>query len=141
MSRFVFDTNALVSALLFEHSVPRQALDQALNIGTLLVSDSLIAELDRVLARDRFDQYVTSEERLEFTNALMLESELIAITEPIQACEDPDDDRILELAINGSAVFIITGDSDLLTMNPFRGVDIVTPVGFLRRINESVETT
>ena len=63
MIRFVFDTNTIVSALLFGNSVPRQAFDRALDRGTVLISDSLVMELSRVLGRERFDQYVSLEER------------------------------------------------------------------------------
>ena len=61
----------------------------------------------------------------------MLESELVDATERVNVCRDPKDDRILELAINGDAAAIVTGDSDLLVLNPFRGVRIVTPAEFL----------
>ncbi|MDE0374593.1 MAG: putative toxin-antitoxin system toxin component, PIN family, partial [bacterium] len=64
--------------------------------------------------------------------ALIRNSDLIKITESVQACRDPDDDRILELAVNGAAAYIVTGDSDLLVMNPFRGVAILTPAELLR---------
>ncbi len=132
MIRFVFDTNTIVSALLFRHSVPRQAFGRALSSGTILTSEPLVMELSRVLARDRFDSYLSLEERNEFLVALIRNSDLIKITESVQACRDPDDDRILELAVNGAAAYIVTGDSDLLVMNPFRGVAILTPAELLR---------
>ena len=139
MIRFVFDTNTIVSALLFGNSVPRQAFDRALESGTILISDSLVMELSRVLGRERFDQYVSLEERNEFLVSLIRDSDLIEITESVQACRDPDDDRILELAVNGAAVYIVTGDSDLLVMNPFRGVEILTPTGFLRSFDPAAD--
>lgn len=141
MIRFVFDTNTIVSALLFGNSVPRQAFDRALESGTILISDSLVMELSRVLGRERFDQYVSLEERNEFLVSLIRNSDLIEITESVQACRDPDDDRILELAVNGAAVYIVTGDSDLLVMNPFRGVEILTPAGFLRSFDPTADFT
>ena len=49
----------------------------------------------------------------------------------MKACRDPEDDRILELAVSGRADFVITGDADLLAMDPFRGTRIVTPADFL----------
>ena len=52
-------------------------------------------------------------------------------TEPVNVCWDPKDDRILELALNADAGVIVTGDMDLLVLNPFRGVRIVTPTEFL----------
>ena len=132
MTRFVFDTNVIVSALLFNDSVPGQAFIRALNHGMILVSGALAGELSRVLARDRFDRYVTREERDEFLASLIRESNLIEITEAVQVCRDPKDDQVLELAVNGNAAYILTGDADLLVLNPFRGVEIVTPAEFLK---------
>ncbi len=134
MTRFVFDTNVIISALLFNDSVPGRAFIWALNHGTILVSGALLGELSRVLGRNRFDRYVTREERDEFLGALIRESDLIEITEVVQVCRDPKDDQILELAVNGSATCIVTGDADLLVLNPFRGVEIVTPAEFLKLI-------
>ena len=59
MSRYVFDTNAIVSALLFNDSVPATAFSKALTEGTILASISLVEELRDVLARPRFDAYVS----------------------------------------------------------------------------------
>ena len=115
MTRFVFDTNVIVSALLFNDSVPGQAFIRALNHGTILVSGSLVRELRRVLGRDRFGRYLSREERDEFLESLIRESDLIEITESVRACRDPEDDRVLELAVNGNATYIVTGDADLAT--------------------------
>ena len=131
MSRFVFDTNVVISALLFNDSVPGRALSHARSHGTILVSGASLTELGRVLGGDRFNRYVTHTEHDEFLAALIRESEAIEITETVRICRDPDDDRILELAINGHATCIVTGDADLLALNPFRNVEIVTPTLFL----------
>ena len=85
-----------------------------------------------MLNRCRFDRYVTREGRDEFLMAFMREAELVEITETVEACRDPKDDQILELAVSGNADCIVTGDDDLLTLNPFRGIAIITPAGFLR---------
>ena len=132
MSRFVFDTNVIVSALLFNESVPGQAFIRALNHGALLVSGPLMRELSRVLVRDKFDRYISREERDEFLESLMQESDLIEIIESVRACRDPEDDRVLELAVNGNAAYVVTGDADLLALSPFRSVEIVTPAEFLK---------
>ena len=132
MTRTVFDTNAIVSALLFNDSVPGLALIKALDTGAILVSATLAQELQDVLNRPRFDRYVTREERDEFLMAFMREAELVEITETVAACRDPKDDQILELAVSGNADCIVTGDDDLLTMNPFRGIAIIAPIDFLR---------
>jgi len=59
-------------------------------------------------------------------------AEVVFITERIVACRDPKDDKFLELAVNGRADLIISGDVDLLALDPFRGVPIVTPAAFVR---------
>ena len=61
---------------------------------------------------------------------LMAAAELVTITERIAACRDPTDDKFLELAVNGHADLIVTGDADLLVLNPFRNIPIVTPAQF-----------
>jgi len=135
-TRYVFDTNVIVSALLFNASVPGQAFARSLSHGTILISQSLVEELNDVLGREKFTRYVTNEQRDRFLESLIRESELIDITESVQACRDPKDDRILELAVNGNASFIATGDADLLVLNPFRGIQIVTPAGMMTFFDE-----
>ena len=46
---------------------------------------------------------------------------------------DRKDDKFLELAVNGNAALIITGDKDLLALDPFQGIAIITPASFLKR--------
>jgi uncharacterized protein len=57
---------------------------------------------------------------------------LIDVIEKVQECRDPKDDKILELALNGQAQYIISGDKDLLVLNPFRGVKIFIAEEFLK---------
>lgn len=132
MTRCAFDTNVIVSALLFNDSMPGRALIWVLDRGTLLISDDTAEELQDVLSRPRFDRYISRDERDEFLNDLISASELVEIIERVRICRDPKDDKILELAINGNAGYIITGDEDLLTMNPFRGIEIIRPAEFVR---------
>lgn len=129
--RVVFDVNVVVSAILFTNSVPRQAIALALRQGTVLISEAVAQELARVLARERFEQYVPLANREESRDEVVRQSELVEITESIQECRDPEDDKILELAVSGGAACIVTGDADLLALNPFRGIAVVTPAEFL----------
>ena len=130
-SRFVLDTNVLVSRVILPGSIPAQAVRKALQTGQLLMSDATFAEVTRVLSRTKFDRYVTTEERCEFLQSLFHISELVAINRTIQVCRDPKDNMLLELAINGRADFILTGDADLLALGPFRGITIWTPADYL----------
>ena len=98
----------------------------------LLTIRDLVTELREVLARPKFDRYLTTMVRDEFLAAYILEAEWIAVTESIAECRDPKDDKVLEAAINGQATCVISGDDDLLVLSPFRGVDILPPAGFIQ---------
>lgn len=130
-ARFVLDTNVIISALLLPRSVPRQAFDRALTRGVLLASVATLDELDEVLRRKKFDRYVAQEQRLAFLAALIRDSITVDVTEVVTGCRDAKDDKFLELAVNGNATSIISGDPDLLVLHPFRGIPIVTPHLFL----------
>ena len=140
--RTIIDTGVVVSALLLPRSVPRQAFDVAAARGRLLVSDETIAELDDVLCRSKFDKYVSETQRLEFLAALVREAELIDVVDVVTDCRDPKDNKFLELALSGRGSHIVTGDSDLLVLHPFREIAIVTPQSFLTMLgmqNRSAE--
>lgn len=130
--RCIFDTNTLVSAVLFKKSPPGQALAIALRNYTLLVSTDTVGELAEVLSRKKFQQYVTAEEREEFLNAFLATTTLINVTSREERCRDPKDDKFLNLAISGNADVIVTGDKDLLTLGNCEKTKIVNAEAFLR---------
>ncbi len=132
--KFVVDTNIVVSAVLFSQSVPRQALDHAQNIGIVVDSASTLTKLQQVLSRSKFDRYVPPDQRESFLQQLTNTTQLIQVTESIDACRDPKDNQYLELAVSGKASVIITGDRDLLVLHPFRDISIVTPQAFLDQL-------
>ena len=131
--RIVFDNNALISRLLLPRSVPGDAVSKAIEAGQLLVSEATLGELADVLARSKFAPYVTIHDRQQFIRLLGRVAEMVPITHTIRACRDPKDDKFLELAVNGGAQLIVTGDKDLLVLNPFREIVIITPAQYLLR--------
>src|SRR5215472_17460650 len=131
--RVVIDTNALISRLLLPASIPARAVSKAVAEDQLLASDDTIMELADVLGRPKFDPYVTIRERQEFLRLFNRIADRIPITRVIQVCRDPKDDKFLELAVNGTAQLIITGDADRLALHPFRGIEILTPASYLVR--------
>jgi putative PIN family toxin of toxin-antitoxin system len=135
--RCVLDTNVLISRLLMADSIPGRAVRYAVDTGLLLVSNTPLDELADVLARPKFDAYVTPEERQEFLQRLVRIAEHVPILQQIQACRDPRDDKFLDVAVNGEAGVIVTGDSDLLELHPFRGISILTPSDYLFRVEPS----
>lgn len=95
------------------------------------MSVDAIVELNDVLGREKFVRYVSDEERARFLQSLLYEGRLVEIREKVWACRDPKDDKFLELAVNGEADFIVSGDDDLLVLDPFGGIPILTPDKFL----------
>lgn len=133
MQRIVVDTNTLISRLLLPRSVPGKTVRKAVGTGQILISEMTLAELADVLSRPKFAPYVTIQDRQQFIRLLGRMAEMVPITHSIRACRDPKDDKFLELAVNGAADLIITGDKDLLALNPFRKIAIVTPAQYLLR--------
>ncbi|MGD0182708.1 MAG: putative toxin-antitoxin system toxin component, PIN family [Terriglobales bacterium] len=131
--RIVADTNCLVSRLLLPSSVPGDAVRRAADSGLLLASEATMNELADVLARPKFDRYISLADRQQFLRLLGRVAEFVPIVYPIRECRDPKDDKFLELALNGRAHLIITGDADLLALHPWREIAIVTPARYLKR--------
>jgi putative PIN family toxin of toxin-antitoxin system len=129
--RVVLDTNALISRLLSRRSIPAQAVDLAITRHRTLASEATLMELAEVLSRAKFDPYLTIGERQDFLRQFDRIAERIEVLRTIRACRDPRDDKFLELAVEGAADVIVTGDGDLLALNPFREIAIVTPAQFL----------
>ncbi len=129
--RIVVDTNVLISALLAANSVPGQAMTKAEDSGELLASTATLAEIGEVLRRPKFSRFLSIETRLEFLKRYRDAVRLIPVSFPIHACRDPRDDKFLDVAVHGKADLILTGDADLLALDPFQRVRIVTPRSFL----------
>ena len=130
--RAVIDDNVIVSALLAD-GVPRTVFNKLLDTGTILISVPILLELADVLGRSKFEKYITYDERMRFLVGYLKDAEMTEVTEEIDICRDPKDNMLLELAVSGDADYLITGDSDLLDLDPFRGVEIFAPREFLDR--------
>jgi hypothetical protein len=130
--RVVVDTNVVLSAFLFPGSVPGRALDRSQG-SVVLASKLTLQELKEVAARSRFDCYVEAEKRRRLVAEFARAAVTVDIPFPIRACRDPKDDKFLEVAVHGRADLIVTGDTDLLALHPFRGIAIFTPAEYIAR--------
>jgi hypothetical protein len=128
---YVFDANAIISALMLPGSTPRRAFDKACVQGRILLSEPVINELDAVLRRPGLEKYVHEDERIRFLVALLREAHIVRVTKTVCDCRDPKDNKYLELAYEAQASCIVTGDKDLLALHPDRGIAILTPRQFL----------
>jgi putative PIN family toxin of toxin-antitoxin system len=127
--RLVVDTNIFVSAALKDSSWPGMVIRSLEESGGLLKTAATEAEVIELLQRPYFAQKLPPA-YLDTVRRIFTAAELVAIGERIAACRDPTDDKFLELAVNGRADMIVTGDLDLLVLDPFRGIPIITPLAF-----------
>jgi putative PIN family toxin of toxin-antitoxin system len=134
MIRVVLDTNILISAILFGGK-PRRILELAFR-GEIQVciSEPILEELKAVLLRPKFGF------SLEVVQTIL--TELIGLADfvyPSQkievVAEDPDDNRIMECALESRADFIVTGDSHLLNLKSFEDILIITSDKLLEKLH------
>lgn len=123
----VLDTNIWISALFFGGK-PEQALLKAFEVGDVVVCQQLVDEIEEVAVRKFYQRAERVRERLEH---LLAGTTWIRVEGTLQVCRDPDDDILLECALNAGAQVIITGDSDLLELVEFRGIRILTAEQYL----------
>ena len=142
--RLVIDTSTLIGAVLRPNSVPRQAFLAAVKSYELCVSSATLNELRDVLQRDKFDNYLPLQERMEFL-ALLIERclhwDVDAASEQAVsgACRDPKDDKFLALALACQAVTVVSSDDDLLVLHPWQGLPILTPAAFIARMGRVID--
>ncbi len=125
--RVVFDTNVLISALVFG-GLPRALLIRVFRGEmTLVTSSVLLNELEEILVvRFAHDASLARTVRAE----IELLAEVVEAPELARVARDRDDDAVLAAAIAGKASAIVTGDRDLLVLVEHEGIRIVTPRDF-----------
>ena len=116
-------------------SKAQQVFDQVTESQILLMFDSTFVEIYQTFIRSKFDKYVSLEKRLNFIGSLRQKAEIVNVTETINISRDAKDNKFLELAVSGKADLIITGDQDLLVLNPFENIEIITVNEFLIKFN------
>ena len=131
--RVVIDTNVLISSLFLTTSTPARAVDKAVTKAQLVATTETLRELIETLLLPKFDRYAHRDRREALLERVASLVEIVQIIQSIRASRDPKDDKFLEAAVNGRADVIVTGDRDLLDLNSFRGIAIVTPAGYLAR--------
>jgi putative PIN family toxin of toxin-antitoxin system len=122
--RLVVDSNVFVSAALKESSWPADTVRDG-----LLRTNATEREVMEVLQRPRIAAKIAPIFR-DNLRLLLAAAEFVTILEPVTGCRDPDDDKFLELAANGHADVIVSGDDDLLVLDTFRGIPIITAAAF-----------
>ncbi len=137
MPNVVFDVSSLVGALLKSGAVPERALLLARTHETLVLSPAVEAEIREVFSRPNFRKYLATGRAEHILDLLAAASVSVSPTETVRDCRDAKDNKYLELALAANAATIVSSDDDLLILNPWRGIRIVSPANYVARFEVS----
>ena len=135
--RVVLDTNVLVSAILFGGKPASLIRLIEEDLCASVTSSPSLDELRRVLMlKFHYPPPVADAVVSEWQTL----SEEVNPTEPLHIItQDPSDNRVLECALAGHVHAIVSGDRHLLTLQAFRGIPILTPQAFLKRLSHTTD--
>ena len=135
MITVTIDTNVYISALLRD-GLPRRCVEAAIEGKyELALSQPILDELRNVLLRPKFGLAPA------FIDIVIQDLRLIAnLCYPLLhhdiVTKDPDDNIIIDCAVESKSAFIVTGDRDLLILDKAKGIPIVTPAEFVERLQQ-----
>jgi len=132
--RLVLDTNVLISAILSPNSISAKILNWGEDNGVILYSAATLNEVLSVLGRSKFSKYIDDNDIDGLSIRIKTVWLFVEILNQVQLCRDPKDDKFIDLALNGEASHLITGDNDLLILNPIENTSVTNPRTFWNEI-------
>jgi uncharacterized protein len=137
--RIVLDTNVFVSALLWGGK-PLQLIRTSIKKGwTIVVTEELLAELEKTLNKPKLQRFVATTGKAPSEHIIDIQ-QMVTLVSPISVVlpelRDPKDLVVLECGQGGQANYIVTGDTDLTSLEIFQNIHIVTPDKFLMELEK-----
>lgn len=130
--RVVLDTNILASALM-GGSLKIIVDKWKAGVFKIIVSHNIVREYFDVIQRPKLK--ITSDEIATVNEYLLKAAEFVTPIESVHAVEaDPSDNKFLEAALEGKAIYVVSGDNHLLELKSFRGIEILTAREFIARL-------
>ncbi len=133
--RAVIDTNLWISFSFGKKVADLLDLIQSGQVE-VITDKRQIAEIEDVLSRPKIKKLIGVTRLAVMRRFLHHKAKLVKPKRRIQACRDPNDDYLLEIAVEGKAAVLVSGDADLLTLDPFRSVRIVSYRDFKAMLQE-----
>ncbi len=128
--KIILDTNTLISAIGWQGK-PHSILNHCINgTCTLVISPEILQEVKEVLSRKKFD-FIETSKKDELIFLLSKIAEIVIPKHKVSICRDKDDDKFIELALSSNTTYIISGDEDLLAINEYKRIKILSPDEFL----------
>lgn len=125
--RVLFDTSTLIGVMLKPQSLPAQVFYHAAKYHLLIASAETMGELLEVVQRDKLDRFRKREERLTVLAYYQSLVVTTPVTEEVTDCRDEKDNKFLSAAVSGQVDILVSSDEDLLVLNPYRGIPVLTP--------------
>ena len=127
--KVVIDTNIWISYLLggLLQRIDEKILSKEIKA---VVSDESLKELSEVLSRPRFKNIFTAKRIKELFSLLDSYAIVVSPSQKVNVCRDGKDNFLLEVALEGEADYVVTGDEDLLVINTFQSTKIIRPKEF-----------
>jgi hypothetical protein len=127
--KVIFDTNVWISFLIGKrlHIIQDYILDGSI---TIVITEQLLTEIKEVALRPKLKKYFPQNkvtELIEFLEIIGLKKE---IRSSVNLCKDPKDNFLLDLIESSNAHVLVTGDKELIKLNPFKTAQIITPKQF-----------
>ncbi len=131
--KVIFDTNVWISfligkrlAFIREHIVSGRII--------IIVTPQLLTEILEVTHREKLKKYFPRKVVVELIEFLEAVAENIEVLPIHFLCKDPKDNFLLDLIDFSKANFLVTGDKELLKLNPFKSASILTPANFAKEV-------
>jgi hypothetical protein len=127
--KVVIDTNIWISYLLGSllQGMDEKILSKEIKV---VVSEEMLKELSEVASRPKFKNILTVRRIKELFSLLDSYAIVVSPSQKVNACRDEKDNFLLEVAIEGEADYLVTGDEDLLVLDPFHNTKIIKPKDF-----------
>jgi len=132
--KVVIDTNLFISS--FFGGKPKILIDKMIEHSfDFLISQRTFDELSNILSRKKFN-FINKEEKQVIISYINHYAIHVEVKSKLDVCRDPHDNMFLELAVDGAADYIISGDADLLSLKKLGGIPIISVTRFLALLKE-----
>jgi putative PIN family toxin of toxin-antitoxin system len=127
--KVVIDTNIWISYLLGSllQGMDEKILSKEIKV---VVSDEMLKEISEVSSRPKFKNIFTAKRIKELFSLLDSYAIVVSPSQKVNVCRDGKDNFLLEVALEGEANYLVTGDEDLLVINTFQSTKIIRPKEF-----------
>lgn len=132
MPKVVLDSNIFVSFLI-SHQPPISTILDLWSKGDLTIcySPEILDELETALKYPKIRKLISNSESESLIDAIKVMGILVFPTKKIEVCRDEKDNKYLEVSLESTSKFLISGDKDLLTLKKFEDISILSPRDFV----------